>query len=163
MSDAPAAGGGAGAGAGVGVRGVHHVAIIVSDLAAAQRFYCDLLGFAVVSSQHRPERDSWKVNVAVPGGVELELFTFPGAPARPSRPEAHGLRHLALEVADLDAAVAALDGAGHPPEAVRVDELTGRRFTFVADPDALPIELYEAAAPASGGKQTEMLETNTGS
>ena len=29
-------------------------------------------------------------------------------------------------------------------EAVRTDEHTGKRFTFFADPDGLPLELYEA-------------------
>ncbi|WP_341849021.1 VOC family protein, partial [Enterobacter hormaechei] len=28
-------------------------------------------------------------------------------------------------------------------EPIRVDEYTGRRFTFFADPDGLPLELYE--------------------
>jgi glyoxylase I family protein len=30
-------------------------------------------------------------------------------------------------------------------EDIRVDEYTGRRFVFFADPDGLPLELYEAA------------------
>ena len=53
------------------------------------------------------------------------------------------LRHLAFAVADLDVAVRHLKGHGVTVEPVRVDEYTGQRFTFFADPDGLPLELYE--------------------
>ena len=69
---------------------------------------------------------------------------FPAPPARPSRPEARGLRHLAFRVAALDPAIAHLQAQGVACEPVRVDEYTGRRFTFFADPDDLPLELYES-------------------
>ena len=76
-------------------------------------------------------------------GIQVELFSFPSPPPRVSRPEACGLRHLALRVTDLDEAVAHLNAHGVATEPVRVDEYTGRRFTFFADPDDLPLELYE--------------------
>ena len=47
-------------------------------------------------------------------------------------------------VADVAAAKASLETQGVRVEAIRVDEYTGRRFTFFADPDDLPLELYEA-------------------
>ncbi len=75
--------------------------------------------------------------------MQIELFSFPDPPRRPTFPEACGLRHLAFEVADIDAAIAALNGSGIATEAVRLDPQTGRRFTFFADPDGLPLELYE--------------------
>ena len=53
------------------------------------------------------------------------------------------MRHLAFAVHDLDRAVAAIESRGIPVEDVRIDELTGKRFTFFADPDGLPLELYE--------------------
>ena len=55
----------------------------------------------------------------------------------------NSLYHLALRVADLDAVVAHLHAQEVATEPVRVDEYTGRRFTFFADPDDLPLELYE--------------------
>ncbi|MGQ0626646.1 MAG: VOC family protein, partial [Phycisphaerales bacterium] len=61
-------------------------------------------------------------------------------------PEACGLRHLALSCDGLDGEVARITGLGVAVEPVRVDEETGRRFTFFADPDGLPIELYEEGA-----------------
>ena len=124
--------------------GVHHVAVIASDYARSKRFYTETLGLPVVAETYRAARDSYKLDLALPDGSQIELFTFPDAPPRPSRPEAQGLRHLALAVDDLDAAVADLEAGGVAVEPVRVDELTGRRFTFFADPDDLPLELYEA-------------------
>jgi glyoxylase I family protein len=80
----------------------------------------------------------------LPDGTQIELFSFPNPPERPSRPEARGLRHLAFEVADVGATKIELEQQGVAVETIRVDEYTGRKFTFFADPDGLPLELYEA-------------------
>lgn len=125
------------------LRGIHHVAIIASDYAASKRFYSEVLGLRIVHEAYRAARDSWKLDLALPDGGRIELFSFPAPPPRPSRPEARGLRHLAFRVEDLDAAVIHLEAHGVACEPVRVDEYTGRRFTFFADPDELPLELYE--------------------
>lgn len=124
--------------------GVHHVAIIASDYERSKTFYTRTLGLAIVSETYRRERDSWKLNLALPDGVEIELFSFPAPPKRPSHPEAAGLRHLALRTATFTETVANLTAAGVAVEPVRVDELTTKRYTFFADPDGLPIEIYEA-------------------
>ena len=126
------------------LRQVHHIAVIGSDYAASKHFYCDILGFTLLGEFYREERDSWKADLALNGQYSIELFSFPSPPARVSRPEACGLRHLAFSVADIDAAMAWLQGHGIEVEPVRVDEYTGRRFTFFKDPDGLPLELYEA-------------------
>lgn len=125
------------------IRSIHHVAIICSDYNVSRRFYSELLGLPVLFEVYRAERRSWKCDLGV-GGGQIELFSFPDPPARVSRPEARGLRHLAFAVEDLDAAVARLVEAGVAVEPVRVDPHTDRRFTFFEDPDALPLELYEA-------------------
>ena len=122
---------------------IHHAAIICSDYERSKRFYTEVLGLRLVAEVFRAERRSYKLDLALPDGSQLELFSFPDPPARPSYPEACGLRHLAFEVPDLDSCVADLQGKGVAVEAVRVDEHTGRRFTFFADPDGLPLELYE--------------------
>jgi len=127
------------------LRGLHHAAIICSDYAVSRRFYVERLGLRVVAEHFRAERQSWKLDLALPDGGQVELFSFPNAPARPSYPEARGLRHLAFAVADLDASVLALETEGIAVEPIRVDETTGARFTFFADPDGLPLELYEVA------------------
>lgn len=124
---------------------LHHAAIICSDYTRSKAFYCDLLGLRVLDENYRAARDSWKLDLALPDGGRIELFSFPNAPARVSRPEACGLRHLAFAVPDLDACVQTLRGAQIAVEPIRVDPYTGARFTFFADPDGLPLELYETA------------------
>lgn len=123
--------------------GMHHVAIIAADYSRSRDFYTRILGLRVIHEVYREARQSWKLDLQLPDGSQIELFSFPGAPPRPSRPEAQGLRHLSFRVPDLDAAIARLEAFGVAVEAVRVDEYTGRRFTFFADPDELPLELYE--------------------
>ena len=124
------------------MRGIHHIAIIASDYERSRHFYCEVLGLAIVHEAFRPERGSWKCDLDA-GNARIELFSFPNPPPRPSRPEACGLRHLAFATDDLDAETARLAGFGVAVEPVRVDPYTGRRFTFFADPDGLPLELYE--------------------
>jgi glyoxylase I family protein len=123
--------------------GVHHIALICSNYAVSKAFYTEILGLQVLREVYRAERDSYKLDLMVNGQYVLELFSFPTPPPRPSRPEAQGLRHLAFSVADLTAAVQQLEAQRVVCEPIRVDEFTGRRFTFFADPDGLPLELYE--------------------
>ncbi|KXF83070.1 SMU1112c/YaeR family gloxylase I-like metalloprotein [Enterovibrio coralii] len=125
------------------LEGIHHVAIIVSDYETSKRFYTEVLRLPTINETYRSERDSWKLDLSLPDGGQLEVFSFPNSPERPSYPEAQGLRHLAFRVKNLERAIEALNSQGVETEPVRVDELTVRRFTFFADPDGLPLELYE--------------------
>lgn len=129
------------------LQGIHHAAIICSDYERSKAFYTDVLGLRVVDENYREARGSWKLDLALPGGGQIELFSFPDPPPRPSRPEACGLRHLAFAVDDVDGWSAYLESRGVAVEAVRTDEYTGRRFTFFADPDGLPLEIYCTPAP----------------
>lgn len=123
--------------------GIHHVAIICTDYAASKAFYTDILGFKVLAENYRAHRQSYKLDLALPDGTQIELFSFPNPPPRPSRPEAAGLRHLAFQVQDIDVVIAHLHSHHVETEPVRVDEYTQQRFTFFQDPDGLPLELYE--------------------
>lgn len=123
--------------------GIHHVAIICSNYALSKQFYIETLGFDIIREVYRKERDSYKLDLSIQGVYYIELFSFPETPARVSRPEACGLRHLAFEVSNLDETIAILQQKGLICEDVRVDEYTGKRFTFTSDPDHLPIEFYE--------------------
>lgn len=127
----------------LGLKQVHHIAIIASDYQSSKQFYCDILGFMLQAEAYREERDSWKGDLALNGQYVIELFSFPFPPARPSRPEACGLRHLAFSVEDLDQAIEHLEKHGVTCEPVRIDPFTDKRFTFFADPDGLPLELYQ--------------------
>jgi len=121
----------------------HHVAIICSDYNASKTFYTQTLGLEVIAECHRIERKSYKLDLRLPDGTQIELFSFPDPPRRASYPEACGLRHLAIEVANIDEAAVELASKGVIVEPIRIDEHTGKRFTFFADPDGLPLELYE--------------------
>lgn len=122
--------------------GLHHVAVICSDYAVSKQFYTEVLGLNILSEVYRAERDSYKLDLEIPGGTQIELFSFPASPNRLTYPEARGLRHLAFLVSDLDQQVSDLVAKGVSVEEIRTDEITGKRYTFFADPDGLPIELY---------------------
>ncbi|TYS69794.1 VOC family protein [Sutcliffiella horikoshii] len=124
--------------------GIHHIAIICSEYKISKEFYVNLMGFPIINEVYREERNSYKLDLALPDGTQLELFSFPDAPVRPSYPEAQGLRHLAFQTPDIVEAVQELEGKGIKVEPIRIDEHTKRRFTFFSDPDGLPIELYES-------------------
>lgn len=123
---------------------LHHAAIICSDYERSRAFYTEVLGLEVVDENFRSERRSWKLDLALPDGSQIELFSFPDPPERPTTPEARGLRHLAFAVDDVDAAKIRLEARGVAVEPVRIDEHTGKKYTFFRDPDDLPLELYEA-------------------
>lgn len=125
-------------------KGIHHVAIICSDYDRSKHFYTEVLGFPIIRETFRAERNSYKLDLRVSDGEAIELFSFPDPPERPSRPESCGLRHLAFAVENLDATVAELQSQGVTVEPIRLDDLTGKRFTFFQDPDRLPLEIYEA-------------------
>lgn len=128
---------------GLGLSGFHHVAIICSDYARAKAFYHEVLDLPIIAEHYREARQSYKLDLRLPDGGQLELFSFPSPPPRPNSPEAQGLRHLAFAVRDLDQSVQHLLAHKITVEPVRVDEYTGQRFTFFKDPDGLPLELYE--------------------
>lgn len=125
------------------ILGTHHVAIICSDYKRSKAFYSQVLGLKIIAEHYREQRDSFKLDLALPDGTQIELFSFPRAPDRPSYPEAQGLRHLAFKVKDIDQTVQWLASQGVQCETIRTDEYTNKRFTFFSDPDDLPLELYQ--------------------
>lgn len=133
------------------LRRIHHAAIICSNYEVSKRFYIEYLGLEVVAEHYRAERKSYKLDLALPDGSQIELFSFPNPPVRPSYPEACGLRHLAFEVDDVSSSKAELEARGVFVEPVRTDEYTNKRFVFFADPDGLPLELYESLPRHDGG------------
>ncbi|AFZ30959.1 Glyoxalase/bleomycin resistance protein/dioxygenase [Gloeocapsa sp. PCC 7428] len=123
--------------------GIHHVAIICSDYERSKKFYVEVLGCSIINETFRAARNSYKLDLQI-GKDQIELFSFPNPPTRPSTPEACGLRHLAFAVEDLEKTVLELQSKGVEVEPIRVDEITGKRFTFFQDPDALPLEIYQS-------------------
>ncbi len=122
---------------------VHHIAIICTNYLVSKHFYTEVLGLTIIAETYREERKSYKLDLAINGEYTIELFSFPEPPTRPTRPEAAGLRHLAFSVDSITETVKGLQEQNILVEDVRVDEFTGKQFTFIADPDGLPIEFYE--------------------
>ena len=125
------------------LKSIHHAAIICSDYKKSKHFYVSILGLKIIAENFRKERNSFKLDLQLPDGSQIELFSFANSPDRPSYPEALGLRHLAFSVESVDAVREYLLSQGVDVEPIRVDEYTNRRFTFFCDPDGLPLELYE--------------------
>lgn len=125
------------------ISAIHHIAIICSDYERSKHFYTTILGLNPVREVYRTERQSWKLDLELNGHYIIELFSFPNPPQRVSRPEAAGLRHLAFATPNIESVITHLAGFGIAAEPVRIDEFTGLRFTFISDPDGLPIEFYE--------------------
>lgn len=125
------------------LQGIHHTAIICSDYSASKRFYTEVLGLEIVAENYREERNSYKLDLRLPTGNQIELFSFQEPPKRPSHPEACGLRHLAFAVKSIENFQHHLESFGIEVEPIRTDEYTGYRYTFFQDPDGLPLELYE--------------------
>ncbi|WP_298153150.1 VOC family protein [Flavobacterium sp.] len=122
---------------------IHHIAIICSDFEVSKYFYTKVLGFEIIRETLREERGSYKLDLSLNGVYALELFSFPSPPVRITRPEATGLRHLAFEVDNVLDAIKYFSSHNIAAEPIRIDEMTGKKFTFIADPDQLPIEFYE--------------------
>ena len=123
--------------------GIHHVAIICSDYESSKKFYVEVLGFSVIQETFRANRNSYKLDLRVGDSHQIELFSFPNPPLRVNSPEACGLRHIAFEVDDIEETILDLKSQGVDVENIRVDEITGKKFTFFKDPDSLPLEIYE--------------------
>ncbi|QNM16221.1 VOC family protein [Fusobacterium hominis] len=125
------------------IKKIHHIAIITSDYNSSKLFYSEILGFKILKETYRSNRNSYKLDLLTEGGIQIELFSFPNPPERLTNPEATGLRHLAFQVEDIEKSVSYLTSKGISVEPVRIDEITGKKFTFFRDPDNLPLELYE--------------------
>lgn len=132
--------------------GVHHVALITANYPRARHFYIEVLGAEVIAETWREARQSYKLDLRL-GNAQLELFSFPSPPPRPSHPEACGLRHLAFTVEDIDHTISVLKVRGVNCEPIRTDPLTQQRFTFFNDPDGTPLELYENAVTQRSSQQ----------
>jgi glyoxylase I family protein len=125
------------------LKSIHHAAIICSNYQESKHFYTVILGLEVIAENYRQKRASYKLDLKLPCGGQIELFSFPSAPIRPNFPEALGLRHLAFSVESVTKVSEYLISQNIAVEPIRIDEYTGKKFVFFNDPDGLPLELYE--------------------
>ena len=125
------------------VNRINHVAIICSNYEVSKKFYTEVLGLLIIKETFRDSRNSYKLDLQVGKNDQIELFSFSQPPKRVNNPEACGLRHLSFEVNDIEETVRYLKSHNLEVEDIRIDEITGKRFTFFKDPDDLPLEVYE--------------------
>ena len=125
------------------IKHIHHVAILTDNYELSKKFYTEILGFKIIAETYRAERDSYKLDLAINGLYQIELFSFPDYRERGSYPESKGLRHLAFAVDDVKAGATFLKSKNVDVQEVRIDELTGKKFVFFIDPNGQPLELYE--------------------
>ena len=124
---------------------IHHIAILTSTelYEASKAFYTKVLGFTVIAETYRTERNSYKLDLALNGVYQIELFSFPDHLERASFPESKGLRHLAFGVKEVASSRNWLLEQGVRTEDLRVDGLTNKEFVFFYDPNGQPLELYQ--------------------
>jgi glyoxylase I family protein len=125
------------------IKNIHHVAVLTNDYLKSKKFYTKILGFRILAEVYREEKKSWKLDLAIDGIYQIELFSFPEFKERASFPEAKGLRHLAFSVPNVDDAFLYLKANKVKVEPIRIDEYTGKKFVFFYDPNNQPLELYE--------------------
>ena len=101
--------------------GIHHIAIICSNYYRSKSFYVEVLGFPIIQETFRAARNSYKLDLKVAENTQIELFSFPNPPERPSKPEACGLRHIAFKIDDIEQTVFYLKSKGLEVENIRVD------------------------------------------
>lgn len=119
-------------------RGLHHFALISSDVATTVRFYQDVLGFPLTHvTENRDYPGSTHFFFDVGNGNALAFFDLPGLDLEPYREVLGGLHHLAISITrtEWDAARARLVEAG-----VDVTEESGTSLYF-RDPDGARLEL----------------------
>ena len=125
------------------IRAIHHVAILTDDYEKSKDFYTRILGFEIMQETYREARDSYKLDLAINGQYQIELFSFPDYKERASFPEQKGLRHLAFAVENIETSFNELLQHGVDVQEIRIDELTKKKFCFFYDPNGQPLELYE--------------------
>jgi len=127
------------------IKQIHHVAIVVEDIDSSLAFWHAALGLELNELRDVPVEKSKIAFLPVAGG-EIELVQPTSADsgiAKYLAKRGQGMHHICLEVDDIEETFRELSSRGITPEAVRVDEITGKRFFFISDPDGLPLEFYE--------------------
>jgi catechol 2,3-dioxygenase-like lactoylglutathione lyase family enzyme len=146
------------------ILGIHHTAISTSDIERSLQFYRDLLGFKEVFSSKWDigtevtdkivglKDSSARVVMLRAGNACVELFQYVTPEPKlgdMNRPVCdHGITHLCLQVADIDAEYTRLKAAGMrfhcPPQ-----DIGGLRATYGRDPDGNVVELLEVKDQSS--------------
>ena len=127
------------------IESIHHIAVLTSPelYQESKKFYTEILCFTIVLETFREARNSYKLDLALNGLYQIELFSFPDYLERASFPESKGLRHLAFGVNEIESSRDWLSKNQVRIEEIRTDSLTGKHFLFFYDPNGQPLELYQ--------------------
>lgn len=120
------------------ITGIDHPAVAAEDVDRLAEWYCDVLGYEKV---HRHEKPVWILRAA--DGTLLEIMPRDET-ARPERTTwTPGWSHLALRVADFEAAVAHLDAKGISWTSDEMPAIGGGRVRNFADPEGNMLQILE--------------------
>ncbi|HET6546968.1 MAG TPA: VOC family protein [Solirubrobacter sp.] len=144
-----------------------HGSLLVSDVARSVRFYADVLGLVEAP---RPSTfdtpGAWlrigEQELHLAGEVEPGRAREMNPPYDPAEIAIGYGNHLALEVDDLDAALARAAEHGVRPGGEILARGDGVRRTFVTDPDGHVIELMERGVPVTGDEPRLRAPRRTG-
>jgi catechol 2,3-dioxygenase-like lactoylglutathione lyase family enzyme len=123
-------------------RGLHHTALVSSDVETTIRFYQDVLGFPLTELiENRDYPGSSHFFFDIGNGNLLAFFDFPGLEVGPYAEVLGGLHHVAISVEPQrwEALVAKLTEAGvehvvHSGVSVYFRDPDGARIELIADP-----------------------------
>ena len=151
-----------------GIKGIHHLAISVPNLAEARAFYCGVLGFEVAEEfDFGPDEESEKITrvkgaaadvmMLRAGNMHVEVFEFKNESVKPQPPDRpvcdHGYTHFALDVdGDIDEVYSELERAGvtwHSPVVGSLEE-EGYQVTYGRDPFGNVIEIQKLSTKNPG-------------
>ncbi|MGW8269579.1 MAG: VOC family protein [Burkholderiales bacterium] len=142
------------------VLGTNHTSFTVSSLDRAIGFFRDCLGFQVLNRAPRDPEIVSRITGVEGADMEIAFLRGPGctielieykAPAARGRVEARpcdaGFAHMAFDVDDVDAAIAAAKTHAvepiAPPVPINDGPNKGRRVAYLRDPDGVTIEFIE--------------------
>jgi glyoxylase I family protein len=124
----------------INTSGVHHIALRVTDLERAKRFYIQTLGFSPLL-----EADNLFIFAAGSSAVAVRGPDPKTPSADVFNPFRVGLDHLALACSsedELERVAAALSQAGVENTGVKVDDVLGKKYVAFKDPERIQWELY---------------------
>lgn len=130
---------------------IDHIELLTAQPERAIAFYTGVLGFNVRARDRVPSTPLGPLDLAYLdlGGTTVELMTYPEAkPAAREAGERLGYRMMALEVEDMDAALALLKTRGVEPSWGPVKRASYARAE-IRDADGNAIELRQWITPAS--------------
>jgi catechol 2,3-dioxygenase-like lactoylglutathione lyase family enzyme len=131
----------------VEIGSLEHVAVAYRDTDAAARWYRDVFGFEIVFQAVHPAHGVNFYFLKDPAGTGLmEIIPMPKSDTTKLRDLSNAHVHIAFDVADMDAAVVALEKAGVEMEG-RPAVMGANKLLFFRDLEGAPLQLVQRGKP----------------